>query len=174
MSYIYHGVPERMEGRELIPLNRMKDANPELYAAYAKKYEGREEVMERRIPLLDCLWNDVTQFLPLHPAKVFQLQKELGLIKAIPPIQFYEIDLQSLDSAKTVVYFKSAPGDENIEVKWLSNVDFKSLQDVPPATKAYYETLVGTGELPFNYQFVPHVLTMDIVDVSRARVIAIA
>ena len=173
MPFIYHGVPESMAGYELMPLNLMRQTLPDLYARYAAKYTGREEIMQRRIPLLDCLWNDVIQFLPLHPRTVFELQQELGLIPEVPPYKFFEIDLAALDPNKTVVYFKTAPGEENISIKWLHDVDFASLQTIPAATRAYYETLVGTGELPFNYQFIPHILYAGTVDISTAKIITL-
>ncbi len=128
-----------------------------------------EEILERKIPLLDCLWNDVVQLLPLHPLQLFELQKELGLITEIPDYKYYQIDVSALDPSQTVVYFKTAPGEENVTVKWLKDVQFEELQDIPEATRKYYESMVGTGEPVFNYQFVPHVVCRDTIDVSTAR-----
>jgi len=173
MQYVYHGLPDQMMGNELIPLNQMHKKYPELRAKYLEKYKGRETVLERRIPLLDCLWNDVVQFLPLHPRKVFELQTRLGIIPKVPAYRFFEVDLSLLDPSKTVVFFKDAPGEENVNVKWLSDVDFASIQEIPPATIAYYNTLIGTGELPFNYQFIPHIVHMGNVDIASAAVITI-
>ena len=162
-----------MEGNTLLPLNDMQSSHPELYKLHRAKYEGREEVMKRQIPLLGCLWNDVVQFLPVHPSKVFELQVELGLIPEVPSYKFFEIEADCLDPDKTVVYFKTAPGEENTEVKWLRDVDFAQLQEIPQATVDYYKSLVGTGELPFNYQFIPHVLYQGSVDVSKAPIISL-
>ena len=162
-----------MIGDVLVPLNQMKASNPELYGIYRSKYEGREEVLERRIPLLDCLWNDVVQFLPLHPGVVFEKQKELGLIEEVPHYSFFEIDLAQLDPKKCVVYFKDAPGEENVKVLWLTDVNMEDVQTLPGSTIAYYETLVGTGELPFNYQFVPHIVYLGTVDVSSSRIVTL-
>ncbi len=169
MYFLYHGVPNPMIGNLLIPLNQMKSLMPDIREKNLEKYEGREKILERKIPLLNCLWNDVVQFLPLHPQKVFKLQQELGLIPSLPPYIFYEIDLNSLDPKKTAVYFKTAPEEENTEVKWLSEVDLAALQEIPEATVAYYKTLIGTGELPFNYQFIPHVLYQGAVDISTSN-----
>ncbi|MDB5175795.1 MAG: group-specific protein [Candidatus Saccharibacteria bacterium] len=154
-----------------MPLNQMESAYPELYEKYVQKYEGREAILQKRIPLLDCLWNDVVQFLPLHPGKIFELQKEFGLISEVPPYKFFQIDLSSLDPAQTVVYFKTAPGEENVSVQWLRDIDFDALQEVPQATVEYYKSLVGTGELPFNYQFVPHILYRGELNIAGVAVI---
>lgn len=160
-----------MKGSELIPLNKMLEVDPELRAQYLEKYKGREEVLERKILLLDCLWNDVVQLLPLHPRQLFELQKELGLIPEIPDYKYYQIDTTTLDPSKTVVYFKSAPGEENVTVKWLKDIQLEELQGIPEATRKYYESMVGTGEPVFNYQFVPHVVYRGAMDVSTAQVI---
>jgi hypothetical protein len=100
MQYIYHGVPEQMIGDVLMPLNRMKTTQPELHKKYLEKYEGRREILQRRIPLLDCLWNDVVQFLPLNPQDVFEAQRELGIIEVVPAYKFFKINLDMLDPKK--------------------------------------------------------------------------
>lgn len=169
--YFYHGIPEDMKGTELIPLNKMLAVDPSLRAKYLEKYKGSEEILERKIPLLDCLWNDVVQLLPLHPRQLFELQKELGLIREIPDYCYYQIDTSVLDPSQAVVYFKTAPGEENVTVKWLEDVQLEELQIIPEATRKYYESIVDTGEPVFNYQFVPHVIYRGTIDVSSAQVI---
>ena len=173
MRFVYHGVPEKMVGTRLVPLNEMQAAMPGVREQNLKKYEGREEILERKVPLLDCLWNDVLQFLPLDPQKVFELQKELGLIPEVPAYSFYQIDLGLFSPLETVVFFKIATGEENTDVKWLTDVDFVSLQEVPNATLEYYKTLIGTGELPFNYQFIPHVLYRGNVNIAQSKIITL-
>ncbi len=174
MTYLYHGVPEDMKGDSLIPLNQMLAVDADLRDSYLQKYKGREEILERKIPLLDCLWNDVVQLLPLNPKVLFDCQLELGLITAIPEYRYFEIDLTMLEPEKAVVYFKTAPGEENVTVRWLKDVDLDELQEIPRATREYYETMVGTNEPVFNYQFVPHVVYMGSIDVSNSHTISIA
>ena len=173
MTYFYHGIPEEIEGTELIPLSKMFEQRPELHVKYLEKYKGREEILERRIPLLDCLWNDVVQMLPLHPRALFDLQQQLGLIDEIPNYHYFEIDPATLDASRAVVYFKTAPGEEHVVVKWLKDVDLTTLQEVPEATRRYYKSMVGTGEPVFNYQFVPHIVYAGSVDISRSSTIAL-
>ena len=171
--YFYHGVPENMIGTKLVPLNEMESVDGKLKTEYSKKYKGREEIMQRRIPLLNCLWNDVVQFLPLHPKKIFEIQKSLGLISEIPDYSYYEIESSYFDPTKTAIYFKYAPGEENSETKWLKDVNLADIQEVPQATIDYYKSLVATGEMPFNYQFVPHVVHRGKIDISDCRIVSI-
>ena len=160
-----------MRGDKLIPLSEMLKVDTELREKYLEKYKGREDILERKIPLLDCLWNDVVQLLPLHPRQLFELQKELGLITEIPDYKYFEIDPTTLDPMRTVIYFKTAPGEEHVTVKWLKDVNLDELQGIPEATRNYYVSMIGTGEPVFNYQFVPHITYKGTVDVSSAQTI---
>lgn len=160
-----------MKGHELIPLNKMFETDHELHQKYLEKYKGREEILKRKIPLLNCLWNDVVQLLPMHPKKIFECQKELDLIDSLPDYSYFEIDLDLLDPNKAVVYFKTAPGEENVTVKWLNDVDLNNLQEIPLATIDYYKSMVGKNEPVFNYQFVPHVIYMGTIDVLGSPLI---
>lgn len=171
MNHVYHNVPDPMVGTKLVPLNQMPDEMSDVKKLNLEKYEGRKEILERQVPLLNCAWNDVVQFTPVHPQKVFELQVEMGFISEVPHAKFFEIPIDSFEPDKTAVFFKTAPGEENVTVKWLKDVDFKTLTEIPEATINYYKSLVGTGELPFNYQFVPHILHLGSLDVSKMKII---
>ena len=65
MQYVYHMVPEELKGEYLIPLNELKSVYPNLYGEYIQKYKDhphREKLLTRKIPKLECLWNDVVHF----------------------------------------------------------------------------------------------------------------
>ena len=162
-----------MIGTTLVPLNQMPGSMSEIRDIHLSKYQGREEILKSQIPLLDCLWNDVVQLLPFHPQSLFDLQVEIKLVPQVPHYKYFAIDLTLLDPNKTVVFFKDAPGERNVTVKWLDDVDLDQIQDIPQATVDYYKTLIGTGVLPFNYQFVPHILHMGKVDVSLSNIITL-
>jgi hypothetical protein len=173
MQYIYHAVPEDFVGDKLVPLSEMHHLDRSLKEKYLEKYQGRESILERRIPILNCLWNDVVQFLPIHPRKIFELQVELGIIPEVPSYTFFRIDISLLEENKTVVFFKSKAGEENVNVASLADVDFDSLQSIPESTKDYFRSTIGTGELPFNYQFVPHILYRGSVDITEQKIISL-
>lgn len=162
-----------MQGDRLLPLSELFLKDPTLHKKYLAKYAGKEEVMERQIPLLDCGWNEVIQLLPLDPRQLFELQKQLGLIAEIPNYRYFKINPSILVTDNTVVYFKTAPGDENVTVKWLSDIRLEDLQTVPDATERYYETMRSTGEPVFNYQFAPHILYRGSIDISSVEVMSL-
>ena len=113
------------------------------------------------------------QLLPLHPRKLFELQQELGIVDELPDYRYFQIETSQLEPSKTVVYFKTAPGEENVTVKRLADVNLDDLQSVPPATVEYYKSMVGTGEPVFNYQFVPHIIYRGTIDVSSAKIVSL-
>lgn len=51
---IYHLVPSNLAGSILYPLNRLKETFPEVAVTHVKKYEGREGLLNRRIPLREA------------------------------------------------------------------------------------------------------------------------
>lgn len=173
MTFVYHGVPENMMGEEILSLNQLRGANLSAYGKNIEKYKGREAVIECNVPLLNCKASDVINLLPFNPKKLFEYQMELGLISAVPSYAYFEIDLQLLNPKETVVFFKTAPGEENVTIKWIKDVDFSELQEIPVATKQYYKSMVGKKEAVFNYQFVPHVLTRGPINIKNCDVIEI-
>jgi hypothetical protein len=89
----------------------------------------------------------------------------------VPPYHFFEIDSEQLDPDNIVVFFKDAAGEEHVRFEWLRDVDEELISKIPPATMAYYESLVGTGELPFNYQFIPHIMYKGSIDIVNAQIL---
>ena len=73
-----HRVPDNLHGTVLRPLNDWKELEPELYAAKAAKYVGREHVIEERIETFDWLWKDISFFQPVHPTKINAALVTLG------------------------------------------------------------------------------------------------
>ena len=72
MEYVYHMVPEELKGEYLIPLNELKRVYPNLYREYIQKYKDhtqRENLLTRKIPKLECLWNDVVHFYHYIPMR---------------------------------------------------------------------------------------------------------
>ena len=79
VPFVYHRRPPGMAGTVLYPLNQLRTRHPAIYDAHVQKYAGREQTLERRIPLLDCCWTAVLLTSPIHPAAIFRALAELGL-----------------------------------------------------------------------------------------------
>ncbi|MGH7237929.1 MAG: hypothetical protein ACREGF_05325, partial [Candidatus Saccharimonadales bacterium] len=93
-KHVYRHVPAQMFGTVLYPMNRLPDIDRKLYELHKSGYLSREQLLQRKIPYLDCLWNDVLHCSPVHPAKINQALKDCGL-KNINSAEFFEIDVEA-------------------------------------------------------------------------------
>jgi hypothetical protein len=74
---VYHIKPDPMEGSILFPLNKLAKIYPELTKKPMEKYSWRPELLSRKIPGLNVLWNDVLHFSTLHPKYTFQSLRDI-------------------------------------------------------------------------------------------------
>ena len=44
-QYVYHRVPENLQGTTLYPLNELRAIHPSNYELEKEKYKGREDIM---------------------------------------------------------------------------------------------------------------------------------
>jgi hypothetical protein len=104
LNKIYHRFPRHLQGDTLYPLNELKLLDPKLYAGECAKYRGREFLMARRVPFLDCLWNDVIHFSAVHPNALANALRFANLAFAAT---FLEFDPELLDPNKTVIFLNT-------------------------------------------------------------------
>lgn len=169
MSYIYHMKPVPFEGDYLIPLNEM-DKNSNLYKKNAKKYEGREDLMQEIIPLLDCKWNDVVQFSALDPQQIVNhlrdIQNDLKLYRT----EYFKIHVEQIIGKYDSVIFdrskKQKKGDFKIkenEVSYL-NSSYQEISNVPPETIKYWNKVKKEGGKFLWFAFIPHIFVKGKID----------
>lgn len=176
MSFIYHLVPEPFHGTELIPLNEM-DKESELYQYHAKKYVGREDLMDVIIPKLNCKWNDVVQFSSLDPQVIVNelanYQEGLTLGRRF----YFKIPIEEIVGKYEVVLFDRKPGgkkgdfqmgEEEIEVLTLEN--YEELSTVPDRTKDFWENVESRGGKYLWFPYIPHVLIKGKVETSSFEI----
>lgn len=101
--YVYHLIKNEMSGNVIYPLSELKKIYPELEEIYMQKYIGRIELMWRKLPILDCLWNDVIHLSTLHPKKTFNGIFNLNGLKN-KTIKFVAIPVIDLDESKCVYF----------------------------------------------------------------------
>ncbi|MDR6550415.1 hypothetical protein J2736_001598 [Paenibacillus qinlingensis] len=178
--FIYHAVPKQMIGTKLKTLNEIKKTNPELHELYIDKYKpNRLMLLERRIPKLDCLWNDVIHFLPIHPKLVYNGLVEAGAKPGVHRF-FYKIPLSTISSEASIALYKYSKdkfkgiNDEvdNSEIELLEAQGYRELKQLPLETIDYYKIQISSGNKFFGlYHFVPHVFIKGEVDVEHAEII---
>ena len=175
MLYLYHRVPDNMQGSVLYPLNVLKEKFPEAYSAHARKYKGREAVMESVIPPLRCLWNDVLHFTAVHPREVLAALRQFGNYDG--KFDYYRIAAASIEPDKAVVYLypPDAVGREKHQEDFVPYKveELEKFAALPEAAVAYYKERLSHGSRPLMYHLIPHILYRGTIDVSDAEVISV-
>lgn len=180
-GFIYHMVPNQMVGDKLIPLNSLKTTHPDLYEKYTEKYLNhpeRSKLLQRSIPKLNCLWNDVIHFLPLHPYFVFNALSNLG-IKTKENVTFYKIPIELLAHNKNAIYLYSkekykGPSASIVdeEIEFLNINAYQELKEIPTDTLNYYKTENEKGNKFGLFPFIPHILSLGEVEVKDSEIVA--
>ncbi|MDQ0159978.1 group-specific protein [Alkalibacillus salilacus] len=180
MEYIYHIVPKQMVGDELIPLNKIKYKDTELYESYVEKYQDhpqRIKLLERKVPKLNCLWNDVVHFLPIHPYQVYKELNDIG-VNASSELRFYKIPITNLENNQNVIYsyrkenYRGPAADMNEkDIEHLNLDEYEELAFVPTDTIEYFKEQHSQGNRFGMFHFIPHILSLGEVNISDVEVI---
>ena len=177
--YLSYGT-KRDERGQIDPFKFLKNTYPQLYEKYTEKYfdhPKRPKLLKKQVPKLNCLWNDVLHFLPLHPYFVYQALTSLE-IKTKEKQSFYKIPIEKLKNNKNAIYLYSQekykgpaePIDEN-EMELLAIKDYKELTGLPSATYDYYENESRKGNRFGLFPYIPHVLSIGDVEIKDVAII---
>jgi len=175
-NFVYHSRPRKMLGDVLYPLNQLRALHPEVYAQQIAKYgdhPDRLAIPGFRIPLLDCLWNDVVQCAPIHPHLLFDALAMRGL-QVKSGLEFFQIPVTTVANLPAVLY-TPAPGPLHApletEVAWFDAAAYEELHAVPSDTLAWYDRLAREGRVYGHFVGVPHVMVHGPIDISDAHTI---
>jgi hypothetical protein len=174
-QFVYHLVPEQIHGNMLYPLNRLREVAPLIAEAAYQKYEGREALLKTRIPPLNCLWNDVLMFCPVHPRHIMQTFREEGY--NLKPRRWFEAPVSRFEPECTAVFFsKVRPyGDSAMPdnaFSMLSDVTFESLTQLPDALRQHIRLARAENRQPFMFVGVPHILYRGVLKLDGIEVVA--
>ncbi len=165
-EFVYHRVPDNMYGTIIYPLNVLKNEKPMLYKEYVKKYSQREELLNVRIKPLNCLWNDVIFFSPVHPNEILSELEKAGFSKS-PKSRWFKIPLFKLDIKNLAVNI-SKDKFELFKLEMLNKINF-----LPEQTKIYYKTCFENNKNPLVLAYAPHLLYKGVLDISNLEIIEI-
>ena len=176
MMYLYHSVPKNLQGNILYPLNALKEKYPDIYEQQVSKYVGREHITQQRIPILDCLWNDVLHFSAANPKEIKQ-----ALIEAERnpdfTMNYYQVYPKLIEPKNAIVYLYAHDCNKDK----MNEEDFTSynpdevakFSSMPQATKDYYRGMIGMGKRPLLYHKIPHILYKGTLDITDLLIISI-
>lgn len=174
MTFVYHVLPDPMVGSVLYPLNELRIRDRAAFERARAKYVGREQVMELRVPMLDCLWNDVLHLSPVYPGEIVEALEAVGFTPERR--QFLEIDASQLDPSRTVLFLNSTDREHRFDEGQWTRFDPHALTDharLPQATRDYYAACASDSTRPFLFAHVPHVLFRGSLDVGRLTVLEV-
>jgi len=175
-QFLYHRVPEKLEGDILYPLNQLREVFSNSYDFSVKKYEGREYLLDTIIPTLGCLWNDVLHFTAVHPSFIDRALVEAGF-DSVESQKFFKIDPRLLDETNTTVYLYEHKGsDRHANLANYESFDINNLQKysiIPDSTKEYYKEMFLENKKPLLYHRIPHILYKGTLEISNLEIITL-
>lgn len=175
-QYIYHIKPEPMNGNHLLPLNQM-NKDSDTYKMAIRKYRGREVLMETKIPMLDCLWNDVIHFSSISPQLIYEKLLELGAALKFTGANksYYKIPVEDVVSTQSVIYDFSNDEKEkkksfnlsDSDTSLLSKIEYSELSNIPNQTVAFWKQAINSGKPVLWYPYIPHIFVKGAIDISK-------
>ncbi|MNS71059.1 hypothetical protein D3C72_1044140 [compost metagenome] len=168
MQYVYHRKSPDMVGGLLYPLYEIEKQLPEAYEKAKSKYVGREHVMDQRIPVLNCRWNDVIHLSPISPRILFSELTKAGVIT--DEHQWYKIPISKLIPDKTVILKNEKKEITQDEILPFDPNTFQEMKGVNDACLQWYREHAAKGERPLIFAKLPHVLAMHAIDISDCEI----
>ena len=171
MKYLYHRVPDDMQGSVIYPWNMFIEKYPSKAEFVMGKYKNRANLVQSTIPNLNCLWNDVIFLSATHPEKV-----KGALIASWwedKLMKFFCIDSESLQQNDTLVYLGKAGWifPDNFG-KYVTN-DLEKYDYVPEETLVYYREKFKDWERPLMFYRMPHIIYKGIIETSGLEIIEV-
>jgi hypothetical protein len=166
-----------MIGGTLYPLNRLATIDPEAAAAESRKYDSRKQLMKVRLPILDCLWNDVLHLSPIHPTKIKNELIETGCLEGPPPPRrFFVIDPKALLPGRTLFFqhSKDTQGTYDFlesDFSLFNHARYRELDRVPEEQRRYFQRMKMEGGRPLLWARTPHVFYQGELDVKGLEII---
>jgi hypothetical protein len=159
-----------------MPLNKLKLAHPDLYIQYSEKYKDREFVMQRKIPILNCLWNDVIQFSPVEPDKIKSALLSVGFYWH--PKSWYKFDTNILglspDNAAIWDFPVGHEAEDELQIRDMRAFTpeaMHNLTELPEAALAVYQQAKVNGEKPLLFKHIPHIFIKGEVEIASGEII---
>ena len=154
----------------------MMDRTSELYKGHARKYEGREQLMEEIIPILDCKWNDVVQFSALDPQIIVDKLKTIQVDFKLFRTEYFKIHVSQIVGVYDAVVFdrntnrlKASFAMEDSEIVKLSD-SYKEVLEVPSDTVRFWNNAKNTSGKYLWFPFVPHILVKGVIDTKNFEI----
>ncbi len=176
MIYLYHSVPKNLQGNVLYPLNTLKEKYPNIYEQQISKYLGREHITQQKIPILNCLWNDVLHFSAVNPKEIKQALIEAGRNPDFT-MSYYQVKPKLLEPKNTIIYLYAQTNNKDKmnggNFAPYNPNEIARFSVIQQATKDYYKEMIGKNENPLLYHKIPHILYKGTLDITNLSIISV-
>lgn len=178
-QYVYHFKPKEMTGSTLIPLNHLQATHPEIYSEHIKKYKNREQLLQKRVPILNCLWNDVLHLSPINPQIIIDTWRSEGLIGHAgisKSFEVYKIPAKKLREENTICYqsfnydFENYNPDQEKNWRFIQE-KYIELKVVGTEQLSVWHNDMKAGRPFFWYSHTMHVLAEQNIDITGCDII---
>ena len=174
--WLYHRVPDPIVGDTLYPLNRLDRIYPEVAAKEKRKYDLRKNLVAVRLPILNCLWNDVIHLSPLHPSKIKESLIKAGCLQQAPRRSYFVIDPQSLEPGGAVFFRHSKDTNGNYDFlaedfSLFESSRYRELESVPEEQLAYFIQMRNEGKKPLLWARTSHVLFQGEIKIKDVEIV---
>jgi len=175
MNYLYHMVPDKMKGNFLIPLNALKKKYPSAYREEVKKYKGRESILKIKVPILNCLWNDVIHMTSVNPKDLKKALDDAGRSKDSQKMKFFRINSSELDNKSIILFLYSHQGKISNKEDYTAfkPSNLKKYAKIPSKTKKYFKESYLKRERPLMFHLVPHILYKGKINIKNCKIIEV-
>lgn len=143
------------------------------------KYEGREALLERRVPHLGCLWNDVVFFSAVDIRRIKAMFEAEGV--ELGTWRWFEVPVDRLDPKRTVITSRAhldAPlkeygdfGMSDDAFEFLTPEALAAAQATPTRLREHIRKARSKGRRPLMFVSCPHVLYEGEVDLAGVPVV---
>jgi hypothetical protein len=179
---LYHASRSRLVGDTLLPLSAMADREDfrSLYTERLERYRKREDLLNVRIPPLDCAWRDVVFLSAISPSEVFD--RVASILENVKPMdmslflevrgkyQAFCIELSELDRSRLAAYFPSNEYPKQEDFLPFSEELWDRLVYFPPWTESYYREVFASGQRPLYWNGLPHILYKGEIPIDRGKI----
>lgn len=168
-----------MTGEVLMPLNELRTVFPEAYAEHVGKYKGRENLLEERIPILECLWNDVLHLSPINPQTIIETwrrEKMDSYARKPATVEVYKIPASLLRESTTVCFqsynFNFEKYDPALEKYWkFQQSVYREQAEVESTQVDVWRNDLQQGRPFFWYSHTMHVLAKQRIHIKDCELI---
>ncbi len=167
--FLYHHVPDNVEGNILYPLNEMTRVFPDVFNKQKAKYDAIKE-KDVEIPGFG-FWNDCINLMPVNPELVKEELEKFGHDTGWA-WKFYKIDSTTLDN-KNLIFLVQTDKEDASKRDFLkfTETNFNKYAHIGEVAKFRYQKAKDQGEQPYTFGGIPHVLYKGRINVNDLEII---